>query len=182
MKKLFFAFTAMILVVGTLNAQDQQKWYLTGTLTGEMIHAQDDVQQWFVGGGFGIHRMLGQDLSLGVNFMYIGEGLAAYSSGDYADSIAAELTLSIFRRITDSFYYVPEVAFGFDYSLSNRYYSGANISRTTWVGGISPLGFEYRVSRNWGLRTNIITAGYFHNNNDVFTVSLKPVVSVCYRF
>lgn len=177
MKKLLLAVIAFGMATGTLGAQEQKNWYVTGTVTGHMNHAYKEVQDWSVGGGFGLHRMIGERFSLGVNITYLGEYSMFIDYFDYFDTIGGELSVAYFGRITDNFFYVPEIAVGLQHYLDEYF------DMTAFVGGISPLGFEFRPSDSWALRANIISLAYVkHDYYKMFALSLRPTVSVCYRF
>lgn len=189
MKKLLLVAVITALSATCLNAQ--QKWYFAAGVNGNISAVnQYSYKEWTVGAGVGIHRMLGEKFSVGLNVVYTGqgnhskvsEGMLTLSGGDHVNAIGGELSAAYFGKIADWFYYVPELAVGMAHIVDESFVSDV-MGRNTLLAGVSLLGLEFRPKESIGLRISAVNLSYNHNKEvNAVDFSLNPSLTVCMRF
>lgn len=163
---------ALLLTVGTLSAQDNKKWYVKGNLQAAYLD-EDGNDTWGVGLGVGIHRMLGDKFSLGLDLGWA----TMKSSPDNYNEINAMVNFAYFGKLGQNFFYVPEVQAGVVMDATKN-----RDNEMGFGAGISPFGLEYRPCAKWGLRLNVVNFTYSNLWFDTFNINISPTLSVCYRF
>ena len=184
MKKLLLAAMSILLTAGALSAQDSKKWYVSGSVMADYTSLKIDVDdccsqtadQWSVGAGVAINRMLGDRFSVGLGVSYVGG--QTFEGWGTSHNIGVELGFANFTKIVDRLYYVPEVGIGMLFDVS-EYADG----ESAFMAGISPFGLEFRPSGKIGLRVNIVSLAYTkYDNYNTFRISAAPTFSVNFRF
>lgn len=181
MKKTLCAIV-IALIAGTAISNAQNSWFLSTTFNTEVqANIDTKIRVWTVGVGVGMHKMLNDKFSLGINLSYANTGSSAswdWLSGRVSASdnlLMVGIDLASYIRLADKLYYVPELEAGAAFLF------GEGVG---FAAGLSPLGLEFRPgAEKVGIRFNIINLSYTRmsgNNSLVFVV--RPTLSVNFRF
>jgi hypothetical protein len=165
MKKSLLFILIALLSIPTLSHAQEKNFISTGLNVN--VLATDGEASASVTLGVGYHRMLGDKVSLGLN--------VAYGGADGLNMLETTLSLARYGRITDSFYYVPEIGLGPVFVLDGY--------GTGFGGVLSPLGLEFRPFKKVGFMFNILNLTYVtYAGIGVFNFEIGPSMSVNFRF
>ena len=145
---------------------EQEEWFFSGALSANVAVVEGE-SATSAGLGVGIHHMLGDKFSAGINLFYAGsEGI---------NTVEPDINFAYYGKLTDNLYYVPEVQLGVVFFIEPKV--------AAFGAGVSPFGLEFRPTRKLGFRVNILTLTYANMEGvNVFNGEIGSSLAIICRF